>query len=226
MSPCVLAQRGDQRARLHEEDARVPAVAAVQDQHFGHRCRRFLDEARHRLAVPAGQRLAGLDVAVGRARETGHHAEGDDPARQRRIDAGMHGAGEEGGVGDVMVRRREQQQVVRLGHQRGRCHRCSGVARNRLQDLPARDTGVLHRFLHQEAVVFRGHAGDVGVQQSQPLQRELQQALAADQRRELLGQGLARQRPQPRAAAAAQDHGMDGGSGFHDRSPALGLRAG
>ena len=213
----MRAQCRQQRAGTHEEDARVPVVAAMQDQRLGHARRRLLDEARHGPAAAVGRYRSRLYVAIGGAGKARHHAEGDDPPRQRRIDAFAHGLREQRRVGNMVIGRREQQQVARLGQERRRSHGRRRVARHRFQDLPPGEARALDRFLHQEAVVFRRDAGDVVVQPREPLQREMQQALAAEQRRELLGQRLARKRPQARAAAAAQDHGMDGGVGVHDR---------
>jgi hypothetical protein len=207
------AQGRDQRAGAHEEDARVPAEAAVREQGRRHLGLGLLEKARHRMAVAVGRGGPDLDVAVGRAREGRRHAEGHDAAGARGLDAGAHGVREQLGIGDVMVGRCKEQQLVGPGLQRRHRHRGRGVAPHGLEDLTPADAGGIHRLAHQETMFLRGDAGDLAMQAAQALQRELQQALAAHQRRELLGQCLARQRPQARAAAAAQHDGMDDGSG-------------
>jgi hypothetical protein len=53
--------------------------------------------------------------------------------------------------------------------------------------------------------------GAVG-QRRHPLQGQRQQALAVDERDELLGKRFARQGPEPGAGAAAQDDGLDTGA--------------
>ena len=74
--------------------------------------------------------------------------------------------------------------------------------------LPLTPRGV-DRLLHQEAMLLRGHAGHFGIEPAQALKREHQQAFVPDQWRELLGQCLARQRPEAGAAAAAEDDWLD-----------------
>jgi len=63
-------------------------------------------------------------------------------------------------------------------------------------------------FLQKEAMVFGTDAGHRRAPLGKTGQAQLEQALAVDQRRKLLGQGLPGQRPQAGAAAPAQDHGV------------------
>jgi hypothetical protein len=86
----------------------------------------------------------------------------------------------------------------------------AGVAAHGFEDQLARHLGGVERFLDQEAMVVGGHAGDRVVHAAQALERHLQQALAVDQRRELLGEGLARQGPQTCAVTAAKNNWMNG----------------
>ena len=206
---CVLLQRRDQHPGLDQQDPGVPEMAACQQQLLGVRGGGLLDEGGHHvagvLAERGRERLALADIAIGRARKAGLDAEGHEMAGERGGYAFADRRDEALRVRNVMVGRREQQQLVGLGQQGDRGHRRGRVARHGLEQLLAADIGGLDAFLHQEAVLLRGDAGHLGVQQPQAFQREHQQVLVVDQRDELLGQRLARQRPETRAAAAAED---------------------
>ncbi len=157
----VALQRGLQRGRAGQEDASVPQHVALQQQGLRGLGGGLLDEAGH-AAAAVGARIALRDVAVGRAGEAGHHAEGDDGTGLRGGHALLHRVGEGHGVGDVVVGRTEQQQaaVVAIAQslQRGKGHGGGGVARGRLQQQGAAVAARFDGVGHQEAVLVGRHA--------------------------------------------------------------------
>ena len=151
---------------------------------------RFFDEASNTVAA-VGPGIALLDVAVGRTGETGQHAKSHDDAlpgcSQAYFDHGSKGLG----IGDVVVGRAKQQQLLWLCRQCGQRHGRGSVARAGLQDNEPTDFGSLHGISHQEAVLVRRHTHDIGgrmaAQLRYALKRELQQAFAANQGNKLFG---------------------------------------
>ena len=201
-----------------QEDAGVPQHLAAQQQLLRALGVGLFDEASDGMAaVGAGGTL--FDVAVARAREGRQHTEGDDRALAGGVGRTAHHLREGAGVGDVMIRRAEQHQLRRIdGMQGGYRHGGRSVAGARLQHDGAGELGAAQRVAQHETVVFGAdqHGAGLGVRQRRhPLQGEREQALAVDQRHELLGKRLARQRPQPRAGATTQDDGLDGGGSGH-----------
>ena len=109
----------------------------------------------------------------------------------------------------------EHHRVLAAAHgaQRGGGDGRRGVAGVRLQDqLGILDAQLLRLFGRDVAVGFVAHQRGVrlGAGRIQPQQGVLQQAAVIGQTDELLGQQLARQRPQPRARSAAEDDGAVG----------------
>ena len=195
----MLRECGEQCAGPRQEDARVPQHMALQQQGLGRGRRGLFNETCH-LAAAICALIALLDVAVRTARKTGHHTEGDDGTGLSRRNPFANGFGEGGCIGDVVIRRAEQQERVgvvgRTGQQSCQGHRSGGVARGGLQQHLARHVFRFNRISHQEAVVLSGHANDRVVAPGEAVQCQLQQALVADQGHELFGKTLTAQRPQ------------------------------
>ena len=185
--------------------------------------------------APAPIGCAVGDVAVGGGGLGRGDAEDDDPAVLGGAGGGGDGAVEGGGVGDQVVRRHHEHDRLRVaprGEAGGERHRGQGVAAlglerdlDRLADLgglvgdqEARGGGADHDRLGEERAL-------------QPPERALERRGAAEDRHVLLGEVLARHRPEPRARAAAEDRRHDQarargvvgrgerGEGRHRRSP-------
>jgi hypothetical protein len=131
-------------------------------------------------------------------------------------------------VADHVVRGQHQQQrigAIGLGLQGRGGDRRRSVAAHRLeQQGRGRHAHLAQLFGHHEAVLLVSHhdrrpgAGQPG----QALPGGLQQRLLAHQRLELLGMGLARQRPEPGTGATGQQDGDDrdhGGIALENRPP-------
>ena len=104
---------------------------------------------------------------------------------------------------------------LRIGlrhEQRGRGHGGGGVAADRLEhDARAVDPGGAELLGDQEAVLGVAHHDRVGEAGAPAAQRGFHDhgAVMVEQAPELLGEALARHRPQPRSGAAGQDDGHD-----------------
>ena len=159
-----------------------------------------------------GQRRAHLDIAVaglgrGRAHAEGHDAPGPRRRHRRGQRAVQRRHVADGGVGGHHPQHRVG---VLLGHQQGGGgDRRGGVAAHRLQHDARR------RPRRRAATARRPGTGAPGctprsaARSPRPAARQrgfLDQRAVGDQRPELLGEALARDRPQPRAGAAGQQH--------------------
>jgi hypothetical protein len=210
--PLQLRQDG---TGLEQEHAAVPGEAARCQKRLGGGPIRLLNKAgdRHRCAGP-GQGLLGFDVAIAGLRRAGHDPEGHQLPRLGRRHARRHCLTEGRGVADHVVGRQHQQQwILPLGRglQGRHRHRWTGVAADGLQqDAGELNADLAHLLGHDEAVVLvadqqrRRKPG----QTLQALLGLLQQGFfaIAGQGPVLLGVAGPRQRPKPRACAAAQDH--------------------
>ena len=178
---------------------------------------RFLNEPRHLKTI--GSRNAFLDVAIGRTGEAWLNTKGHQSPRLRRTNRCAHHGDKGISVGDVVICRTEQQQRIRGGRQCGQGHGSRRVLCLRLEDLAHRETSLRSNVGHQKAVFLGRHTGDGFrsplCQRRHTLQRQLQQGLVAQQRNELLGKRLARQRPKPCTATTAKDDRLDHGYGAH-----------
>ncbi len=114
-----------------------------------------------------------------------------------------------------MIGRQHQQQrvavfVLRIGarDQRGDRDRRRGIAADRFEHDPRLRSADHAQLLgDEEAMVFVGDDQRRGLgQRRDAAPRGLQHGVIADQRQELLGVGLARQRPQPGSGPARQQH--------------------
>ena len=173
-------------------------------------------EARDLVAAGGGRQVvAALDVAVAGLRPARLDAEHHEAALARGGLSCGDRLGEHADVGHVVVGGKDQHHRVGIGlrqlvsdHGDGR----RGAAAARLEiERTQRASGRLHLVLHQEAMV---EARDDGrgldaAHARQPLERGLEGALIAEQRKELLGIALARHGPQARAAAPGEDDGME-----------------
>ena len=202
---------------LQHEHAAVPEVAPFAQVTLGGLQVRLLDELGH----PGRAEFRGrADVAVaglGRIRRDAQ--DGDHPLRGK-----PHRLLQRGGVGrrigDGLVGRRHHQHRIGTAIERLQCRqrqRGRGVAAHRLQQDGTRRLPDLAQLVeHEEAVLLvaddqRGGDGQIVCRQrGQALCGFLEQALVAvAQHQELLGIACARQRPQPGAAAAGHDDGLD-----------------
>jgi hypothetical protein len=165
------------------------------------------------------QRLARADVAVAGFRGGWRHAERDDIALVRERGAALHRARELVVARDGVVRRHHQQYRIVGGdrvHRRER-ERGRGAASLRLeQDRLGPGADLLQLLGDHEPVRFV--ADDQGLHGALEAARAraglLQQRARAIQRVQRLRMMLARERPQPRAGAAAEDHRLDQGRSY------------
>ena len=174
----------------------------------------FLDKGRD--PPHAGcQGLGRADVAIGGGRSGGAHAEGDDQVVvASRLDRRGHGPGKVRVAGDVMVAGHHQGDGVRRfgGDQRRRRRdRRPGIAAFRFDDEAGRapEGGGLGLSLGQHRLAG-DHDRRQGVgDQVEPQQGLLVERAVAQDAQERLGLVGPRRRPEPHAAAAAQDHGLN-----------------
>ncbi len=207
---------GEVAAGAEHEHAAVPVVLAGAHElqrPFGVR---LLDEARD-----AAQRTAlraALDVAVTGLGRGGHDAEGDQLPLTGRGEREAHGALESRHVLDHVIGRQNQQHRI-LGVRRQTLH-CRvrgernggcGVASDGLEhDGLGLDLELPELFGDQESVcVVAHHDRRRGVQALEAQRRLLQHGARTDQGEELFRVELARQRPEPGAGAARQNHGYE-----------------
>ena len=158
-------------------------------------------------------RLGTADVAEAGLRAIRADAERGQPAVLRQWHCLRHRSGECGGVADQVVGRQHQQQCVGIVLQclqRAQRDRRRGVPCQRFQhDRGALDACFQQLVGGEKAVILAGHhdrRGDVG-QLPGACDGLLEQRALAGQFEKLLGQVPARHRPQPGAAAAAEDEG-------------------
>lgn len=207
---------GDQVGCGEQEDAGVPQMAPAGQHGRGGGGIGFFDKSGQRLGHGGeiGGRLGHLQPAIAGLSAVGLDAEGHKPARAGGGHGGMDGAAEGGVIGDDVIGRRHQHQGARvfgLKHQGGGQDGGGGVAALGLdQHGGGGDVRLAQLFGDDEAEIAAGHHDRPGkTLHGKAPGRGLKQTLFPRQRRELLGKALARERPKPRAGAAAQKHGMD-----------------
>ena len=192
------------------EDPGIPQVAALVQERCGGRGIGLLDEALDGGRVRGGmQPLAGLDVAVPGGRMGRHHAEGHEVPALGHPRGLAQRFDERVVVGDEMVRRQDDADLVALApHQRGgKRGRDRGRARQWLAEH------VVRRQL-RELVLGGANVGlagdDVDVvrpeQRVEPRDGLLEQAGVTGQRQELLRRPATGQRPETSARTAGHDH--------------------
>ena len=158
-------------------------------------------------------RLGAADVAEAGLRPVRADAERGQPAVLRQWQRLCHRSGEGGGVGDQVVGRQHQQQRIGIVLQclqrtQRDCRR--GVAGQWFQhDRGAFDARFQQLVGGEEAVILAGHHERRGHfrQRAGACNGLLEQRALAGQFEKLLGQVPARHRPQPGAAAAAENEG-------------------
>ena len=184
-----------------QEHAAVPAVAC-REQGFGDGQLRLFHEARDAARRRLSKGRAGADVAVAGLGAGRRDAEGDEVAcpghRQREVDRPQ----QRRGIRDQVIRRTDpQRRRVRTGGgrrappARSRPRYCVRMAR---AAAARRGRGHLGQLgAHQEVVGLCAYRDDLlgrGAREQPPC-RLLRQGLAADELRQLLGQGRAAHRP-------------------------------
>jgi hypothetical protein len=197
-----------QMARAKREDPSVPAEIAAVEIGLRGGSIGLLDEPPDRIA--ARQRRAALEVAIAGLGPVSRDAEGYEIVRARQGRSRQRGGAEGVRIGNVMIARAHQHHRI-VGQQ------CSsernggrGVARTRLHHQP-RAGGVAQ--LDHGQIAMRGachhHRRGKAIIAGHPVHRLFEQGLRAHQWQKRLGHRLAAERPEPRAAAAAQDHRVD-----------------
>ena len=181
---------------------------------------RLLDEPRDREGARCVvERGADGDVAVAGLGRGRAHAERHDVAGARGLRGGGEVRVQHVGVGDHVIGGEQPQHGVGivLGDQdRGGGDGGGGVAANRLQqDARGDDAGGAELLGDQETVLLVAHDDRRGEAVAAGAERGfLEQGVLGDQRPELLGEALARDRPEAGAGAAGEDDRNDGG-GVH-----------
>ena len=218
----VARERREDRRRREAEHARVPDVVAGGEVLARLLERRLLDEAarRERRRPVAGERLAAFDVAeagLGMRRadaerdQRARSARGARRARPPRRTRRDRGSGDRPAARAARRRRRGAARTQSAASaMAGAVLRPKGSSRYdvRAGSLP-RSAGV--RVLRVKVVVAVGDGHELrDTGQRERARRGLrEQRLAVGQRHRRLRRRLARQRPQPRAGAAGEDHGND-----------------
>ena len=192
-----------------QEYAAVPDVLVAGQQALDRHEIRLLDEAgnvangRSRI-----QFVAHPDIAEPGRRRRRPNAEQDESAVPRRRDARRYRGAERGVIAHPVIDRHRQDHGVGVGfagEQRRNRDRRSGISSERLEhDGWTVDADRAQLFADREAVLGVCDHHRLGKQRAivDAQRRLLQQGVFAEQREQLLGVGLARQRPQPRAGAA------------------------
>src|SRR5581483_8962347 len=166
------------------------------------------------LLLP-GERPGALDIAVARVWLRRLDAEGDKMARIRCATSARHRIAKRRAVTDHVIGRQHEEDAVRIAllHvERRRRHRRGGIASGGLEQLCRRPhTQFLELLCHHEAMVaiadddrWRAIAHALYARH-----RVLEEAARSGKGEKLLRPRLARERPEPRAAAAAQDDRMN-----------------
>jgi hypothetical protein len=201
-----------------QEDAAVPEVAPAGNIVGGRGGVGLLAEGADG-ARGVGRRVTsadfcsrGLDIAVTGLGTIRNDAESDDRPGIGRRQAAQDRGLKRGGVADMVVRRRGQQHgivAIAAGVEGGNSQRRSGVAAKRFkQQGPGREPEFAQLLGGDKAILFVADDDRrANWQSGQSLEGVLQQAVATDQGLQLLGMLFARNRPQARARAAAEDDG-------------------
>ena len=199
-----------------QEDAGVPEIGAGGDHLLGAGGVGFFDEAfqRQRPGGEIARILGQLQIAVSGLGPVGADAESHQLPGAGRPGAGLDRGAEGGGIGHHVVGGRHQHQRLGVGlvqPQRGGQHRGRGVAPLRLDQHGAGiDSRRGQLFGDDEAEIRSGqHQRRGEARPREPLGRGLEQRGFPGQGHELLWIALARQRPEPRARAAAEKNGCD-----------------
>ena len=161
-------------------------------------------------ATVAWQGIAALDVAKTAVGARRRNAESQKHPGRGNSGGTAHGTVECRFAADRVVRGKYQQdRIVLFMEQCGDRDRCRGAAALGLEHDARGDADFRELILHQETVRFV--ADDQRLRAIRRLlraqRRVLQQRAPGHERQELLGQQLARQRPEAAARAAAQNHG-------------------
>ncbi len=218
----VAAELLEDTVGAEQEHAAVPIVPARREHRLGRRARGLLDEARDpQHARGRRQRLARLDVAVAGLGPRRGDAEGHELAGVGHRHGGIQRAIERVGLVHQVVGRADPEQrlaaLLLADVERGERDRSRGVAPDRLEQAMVGERRIdrLELAPHQEVLRLgadRDHMLRAGAPEH-PTRGLLEQRLRADQRRELLGQGVAAHRPQAGAGAAGEDYGDQHGHG-------------
>ena len=203
-------------SRAEDEHAAVPGERALLQEPARGRGVGLLDEPRDaKHAIVTLDRLAALDVTVAGRGVIGPDAERREETRARAGCRLQHRDMECLHIADQVIGRQHEHHRIGIGaleRERSDRNRRRGIASDRLEDLHARRRVDRAQLLGDEKAVLavaddrrRLGAGEA----TQPLDGLLQHGPLGHERQELLGQQLARHRPEPAAAAATEDNGMD-----------------
>ena len=206
----VALHRGEPDRRAGKEYPGVPIMPAGVE----HRLRAvgvgLLDEAldpAHAPALLSWAPRAPRYIAEAGGGMIGLDPEGDDVpclgGASPRFDRGVKG----GHIGDMLVARAHEQQIVGRGNQRGERDRRGAVALHRLEDQDRfldrpEQSGQFARLRLIGDDDRRAELRRVG----EARERLLEQARRPDQRQQMLGPRRGRHRPQPRPRSASQDN--------------------
>ena len=194
------------------KDATVPRIAALGEKGLGAGKVGLFDKAFNLPATGAGNRGALLQIAeAGFGRGRGD-AERDQPIVRGKIGGGVRGGAKCGHIADVVVAGADQHHGIG-GQAHGGQRDCRGGVAGRGFDDDRRLGACGHLRLDQGNMRGTGHHDRIGKARSRIAARNSggKQRGIADQRQERFGPSLARTRPQPGAAAAAQNYGNDHG---------------
>jgi hypothetical protein len=172
---------------------------------------RLFDEGLHRKRRAAVKLGAGPDIAVIGRRERRRDAEGDDQAVGRGSHRFKARAGKGIRVADHVIGGKHdhgRRRIARGGEHRGDADRHGGIAAYRFEHDVTLDGASAHLLGDDETKIRIGD-DDRPVEYrlvTDTAEHLLKRRALPDQQHELLGHALARDRPQPRARAAAHDH--------------------
>ena len=206
----VTTERIEIALCLEQEHAGIPDIAPVVDVGLRRRQVGLLDETADAVAA-LGQFLAAGDVAIPDFRPIGVDAERHQPILVGQHRGPSHRVAECNLILDQVIGGKNQHgrlRVIGQQVQRRNGDRRRGIARHRFQqDATMRHPDLLELLTDHETMVLAAN-GDRRLHIRQRVRAQhglLVQRTITDQRQELLGLVLSRQRPQPGPAAAAEN---------------------
>jgi hypothetical protein len=201
--------------RREDEHAAIPVIAAVGEKRARAGAVRLLDELGDGECLGHVLGLTAPDISVSCGRRRRNDAEGDKPSAPGKLGGAAHGVVKPVFLLDDMIGGQDEQRrigVLAAEPERGGRDRRRRIARFGLEEVRGRIHAYFAQLLGGEETMLHmrhQHRARTIFQPRHPQHRFLQQRALARKGQELLGKQRARQRPEPGAGAAAQDHRVE-----------------